>query len=90
MEFVKVRRSKDQDRKVKEDIILLDIVTGESCPDDERGEILDESRFEIYQEIYKGRCNYDNIDEYAQLYERMATNEETSGDDGQLYISAIT
>ena len=80
----------DVEEKIKSDIILLDLLTGEDNDNDERGTELDNARFCIYQDVSANRINYDNFADYAKLYERLSEDDVSSEDDGQISFHQIS
>lgn len=85
-----MERSEYHNNLVKSSIIMLDLITGPSVDNDDRGEYLDQARFYIYEDIIKGRINCDNITTYRDLYKRITDTDTPTQDDGQLCFDTIS
>ena len=80
----------DVEEKIKKNVKILDLITGEDNTDDERGTVLDNARFYIYEEIFCNRVNDDNFADYIELYKRLSEDDVSSEDNGQISFAAIS
>lgn len=73
-------------------MMLLDLITGESLQNNERGAegSEDDARFYIYESICQNCVTNDNIGVYIELYDRLCCTSEPTCDDGQVLMYSIS